>query len=144
MKIYTLGFAKKSAKAFFETLRTAGVSRLLDIRLNNTSQLAGYTKRADLEYFCHAMLGIEYGHLPLLAPTKDILDAYKKHGNSWEVYEREFKALLVSRRPEAVMNTLIFDRACLLCAEPSPDHCHRRLVAEYLAEKWISVDIIHL
>ena len=144
IKLFTLGFSGKSAQEFFEGLQEAGVKRLVDIRLNNVSQLAGFTKKRDLEYFLRVIAGIEYVHRPELAPTKDILDAYKKKQIDWNEYERRFGELLEQRRPARELHTRDFDRACLLCSEPKPNHCHRRLVAEYLRSQWGSVVIQHL
>ena len=144
IKLFTIGFTRKSAEEFFETLRKAGVRRLVDVRLNNVSQLAGFTKKRDLQYFLRSLTGIAYVHEPSLAPTKDILDAYKKKRIDWSEYESQFKQLLQSRRPHEQWMSSDFDHACLLCSEPTPEHCHRRLVAEYLREQWKDVDIRHL
>jgi uncharacterized protein (DUF488 family) len=144
MKIFTIGFTKKSAETFFTRLTNAGVRRLVDVRLNNVSQLAGFTKRDDLRYFTKAICNIEYVHLPDLAPTKDILDTYKKHKGEWPVYEEQFLNLMRSRRIEEKTSPEMLDGACLLCSEEKPHHCHRRLVAEYLKEKWGNVAIEHI
>ena len=142
--LFTMGFAKKNARDFFRLLQNAGVRRLVDIRLNNVSQLAGFTKKDDLAFFLRAIAGIEYLHRPDLAPTKDILDAYKKKRIAWGEYERQFKQLMEQRQPERLLSRQDFDRACLLCSEPKADQCHRRLVAEYLRNKWQSVEVRHL
>jgi uncharacterized protein (DUF488 family) len=142
--LFTIGFAGKSAEEFFETLRKEGVRRLVDVRLNNVSQLAGFTKKRDLQYFLRALADIAYVHQPLLAPTKDILDAYKKKRIDWSQYESQFQRLLQSRQPQEQLTPSEFDRACLLCSEPTPEQCHRRLVAEYLKEQWTDVAIKHL
>ncbi len=144
IRLFTIGFTKKSAEAFFSRLSKAGVKRILDIRLNNVSQLAGFAKRDDLRYFLKALCGIEYMHIPELAPTREILEHFKKEKGEWSVYERDFKALLVRRRPEEIWTEAYFDEACLLCSEDRPEQCHRRLVAEHLADKWKNVKIIHL
>ncbi len=144
MKLFTIGFTKKSAEAFFTKLQTAKVSRVLDIRLNNMSQLAGFTKRDDLEYFLRAICRIEYKHVPELAPTQEIMDAYKKHNGDWNVFEKQFTKLLASRKVETKLPQTLFDGACLLCSEDKPAGCHRRLVAEYLADKWGGVEIEHI
>jgi len=144
MTIFTIGFTKKSAETFFTRLRTAGVKRLIDVRLNNVSQLAGFTKKDDLRYFTRAVCDIDYVHLPELAPTADILDRYKKAKNGdWQLYERQFLELMQSRHIEALSREIL-DGACLLCSEEKPSHCHRRLVAEYLKEHWMDVQIEHL
>ena len=100
MKLFTIGFTKKSAETFFTTLKLAGVKLLVDIRLNNTSQLAGFAKRDDLRYFAMAICHIDYVHLPELAPTQDILEAYKKHKGNWGLYERQFLDLMARRKIE--------------------------------------------
>lgn len=144
VRLFTIGFTKKSAERFFTTLLDAGVRRVVDVRLNNVSQLAGFTKRADLEYFLKAIGDIEYAHLPDLAPTQEILDAYKKRGGDWGIYEEEFLRLMADRRIEERVAPALLDGGCLLCSEPGPERCHRRLVAEYLREKWGTVEIRHL
>lgn len=144
MTIFTLGFTKKSAKEFFGKLQSAGVVRLIDVRLNNTSQLAGFTKRDDLKFFTETICGIGYCHMPELAPTAEILDSYKKHKGDWGIYERAFIELISARKIEMAIRPEELDGACLLCSEPRPDRCHRRLVAEYLREKWGNVEIRHL
>jgi uncharacterized protein (DUF488 family) len=142
--IFTMGFAKKTAREFFDKLKAAGVQRLVDIRLNNVSQLAGFTKKADLEYFLKAILGIEYEHITLLAPTADILGEYKANKGDWAIYEDRFNRLLAERQVENVISEATLDRACLLCSEPTAVKCHRRLVAEYLQGQWGNVTIVHL
>ena len=144
IKLFTIGFTKKSAEEFFTLLKKAGVLRVLDVRLNNTSQLAGFSKREDLEFFLRSINGMGYAHLPDLAPTQDILTAYKKEKGDWAVYERLFLELMRTRRIEDFPDKSLFQGGCLLCSEDKPHHCHRRLVAEYLAEKWGNVEIIHL
>ena len=145
MKLFTIGFTKKSAETFFTRLKTSGVKRLVDVRLNNVSQLAGFTKRDDLRYFTKAICNIDYVHLPELAPTADILDPYKKAKNGdWELYERQFLELMRARRIESTTSREILDGGCLLCSEERPHHCHRRLVAEYLKDKWGDVEIEHI
>ncbi len=144
MKIFTIGFTKKSAEQFFNNLQTAGVKRVVDVRLNNVSQLSGFAKRNDLAYFLKQICGMDYTHLPSLAPTKDILDAYKKNRGSWETYERDFIDLMAARKIENVIKQETLEDACLLCSEDKPHYCHRRLVAEYLREYWGNVEIKHL
>lgn len=144
MKIYTIGFTKKSAEKFFKLLRQPDLVRLVDIRLNNVSQLAGFTKMKDLKFFLREINDIDYVHLPELAPTKDILDAYKKNDGDWAVYEKQFIELMATRRVEEKVDKSLLDGGCLLCSEPTPENCHRRLVAEYLKDKWDGVEIQHL
>jgi uncharacterized protein (DUF488 family) len=144
MKIFTIGFTKKSAREFFDALRSAGARRLVDVRLNNVSQLAGFTKKADLAYFLRTICGMDYLHLPSLAPTQEMLDDYKKRKGSWQDYEARFFALMRERRVEETVPRDTIAGACLLCSEDKPDQCHRRLVAEYLRERWGDVEIDHL
>ena len=143
MKLFTIGFTKSSAENFFKRLSNAHVAKLIDVRLNNVSQLAGFAKKDDLRYFTQAICGIEYQHLPTLAPTQDMLDEYKKSKGAWSVYAQKFLDLMATRRIETIDRTQL-DGGCLLCSEDKPHHCHRRLVAEYLKEKWGDVEIEHL
>ena len=145
MEVYTAGFTKKTAEEFFESLRRVGIRRLVDVRLNNSSQLAGFSKRDDLPYFLHELCGAEYLHEPLLAPTQDLLDAYKKRKGSWEEYERRFLALMAERGIERRIQPSLFNvPTVLLCSEATAEHCHRRLVLEYLNAKWGGLCIVHL
>jgi uncharacterized protein (DUF488 family) len=144
MKIFTIGFTKKSAESFFTKLQHAGVRKLVDVRLNNVSQLAGFTKRDDLRYFLRAICNIDYVHLPELAPTQEIMDEYKKQNGDWDLFERQFIKLLTARQVEHKVTRKSLEDACLLCSEDKPTHCHRRLVAEYLKNKWGNVQIEHI
>ncbi|HEX3997060.1 MAG TPA: DUF488 domain-containing protein [Pirellulales bacterium] len=144
IQLFTIGFAGKSAEQFFQTLIGAGVRKLVDTRLNNVSQLAGFTKRSDLEYFLHVIAGIDYIHDLRLAPTKEMLADFRSKRIDWSEYERRFLELLKARRPDKWLAPMAVDRACLLCSEPTPAHCHRRLVAEYLQARWKNVEIEHL
>ena len=144
MKLFTIGFTKTSAEAFFGRLKKAGVKKVADVRLNNVSQLAGFAKKEDLRYFLRAICEIDYEHRPELAPTQDMLDAYKKERGDWAEYEIRFLALMEKRRIEETVPHKALDGACLLCSEDKPHHCHRRLVAEYLKGKWGDLDIVHL
>ncbi len=139
IETFTIGFTKKSAETFFTKLRESGVKRLLDVRLNNSSQLSGFAKRDDLRFFLKTIADIEYEHVPELAPTKDILDAYKKHGGDWEVYEAEFMELMAKRSIETQLRQEEFQSSCLLCSEHLPKLCHRRLVLE----KWGRISVSH-
>lgn len=130
--IYTIGFTKKSAETFFNFLKQSNVKTLIDVRLNNVSQLAGFAKRDDLKFFLNELCDAEYIHLPELAPTKDILNAYKKGDMPWEVYEDKFLNLMGQRNIERSMKPTLLDHGCLLCSEHEPHLCHRRLVVEYL------------
>jgi len=143
--LYTIGFTKKKADYFFGKLKRAGVKRVLDVRLNNVSQLAGFAKRDDLAYFLKQLGDMEYAHLTELAPTQEMLDAYKKHKGEWAVYETEFLNLMERRQIEKTLDKETLDGGCLLCSEDKPHHCHRRLVAEYLRGKWgDEVRVTHL
>lgn len=142
--LYTIGFAQKEARQFFELLRGAGVTKVIDIRLKNVSQLAGFAKRADLEYFLTVILGCAYEHRPHWAPTEDILEGFKKKRLDWAEYERRFQALLAKRLDGKDLCVGELDHVCLLCSEPTPDQCHRRLVAEYLKNRLPELSILHL
>ena len=144
MKIFTIGFTKKSAEQFFESLHLAGVKRVVDVRLNNVSQLAGFAKKNDLAYFLKQLCDMDYLHLPSLAPTKEMLDAFKKKRGSWEAYERAFIDLMATRKIETEIDRETLRDACLLCSEDKPHYCHRRLVVEYLREHWGNVKVEHL
>jgi uncharacterized protein (DUF488 family) len=145
MEIHTIGFTQKSAAEFFGILRRAGIGRLIDVRLNNTSQLAGFAKRDDLQFFLREICHADYRHEPALAPTEEILDAYKKKRIAWEEYETRYVDLLIERAAETAVDRRLFDvAAVLLCSEPTAEHCHRRLAAEYLAGKWGDVNVVHL
>ncbi|MDB9453656.1 DUF488 domain-containing protein [Dolichospermum circinale CS-534/05] len=132
VNLFTIGFTQKKAEQFFDTLTKAGVKRVIDTRLNNVSQLAGFAKKPDLQYFLQKICGIEYIHILDLAPTKDILDAYKKKEITWDSYEQKFNQLMTQRQIERKLSIDIIDKSCLLCSELKPHNCHRRLVAEYL------------
>lgn len=144
VRLFTIGFTKKTAREFFTALREAGVRRVVDVRLSNASQLAGFTKKEDLAYFLREIGGIDYVHRPDLAPTKEILDAYKKKNLTWPEYEERFARLVAERKVETLLVPGDLDHACLLCSEPKPDKCHRRLVAEYIQHIWPGVIITHL
>ncbi|QFZ22167.1 DUF488 domain-containing protein [Saccharothrix syringae] len=144
MKIHTIGFTKKPAEKFFGLLRASGASTLVDVRLNNVSQLAGFAKRNDLEYFLRELCGMAYVHRPDLAPTQAMLDEYRKRGSGWAAYEERFLDLMGRREVESTVPRELVDNAVLLCSEDKPHHCHRRLVAEHLARHWGDVEVRHL
>jgi len=145
VEVYTIGFTQTSAAGFFGKLKQAGIRRVLDVRLNNVSQLAGFAKRDDLQFFLAEICDADYVHEPRLAPTKDILDDFKKHKGSWDDYERRFLDLMAQRNIETIVDPSLFDvPTALLCSEPTAEHCHRRLVLEYLDRKWGNVQAIHL
>jgi uncharacterized protein (DUF488 family) len=145
VEIYTIGFTQKSAAQFFGLLKQHEIRRLVDVRLNNVSQLAGFSKRDDLAYFLRELVGAEYRHEPLLAPTQEMLDDLKKRRGSWADYEERFLALMGERQIEHELDPALFEeRTVLLCSEPTPERCHRRLVVEYLDTSWGDVRAIHL
>jgi uncharacterized protein (DUF488 family) len=144
MKIFTIGFTKKSAETFFTRLKSAGVQRIVDVRLNNVSQLAGFAKKEDLGYFARTICNIEYVHARELAPTQEMLDAYMKRKGDWNLYQQDFLELMRARGIERSASSDVVDGSCLLCSEEKPQQCHRRLVAEYLQEAWPDVVIEHI
>jgi uncharacterized protein (DUF488 family) len=145
MDVYTIGFTKRTAADFFGALKKVGIKRLLDVRLNNSSQLAGFTKREDLVFFLKEICSAEYVYEPLLAPTRELLDRYKKNKGSWQDYEKDFLKLIADRKVDEKINKNLFHiPTALLCSEPTAEHCHRRLVVEYLQLKWGDLNIIHL
>jgi uncharacterized protein (DUF488 family) len=144
MKLFTIGFTKKNAQRFFGLLKASRARRIVDVRLNNVSQLAGFAKKDDLAYFLKTICDMEYVHLPELAPTQDMLDEYKKQKGDWKTYEDRFIALMAERRIEETVPKDLISQGCLLCSEDKPHHCHRRLVAEYLKQHWGDIEIAHL
>ena len=145
MTIYTIGFTKKSAEKFFIALHNSGAKHLLDIRLNNRSQLAGFTKRDDLRYFLRQLVNMEYHEMPMLAPKKSILNEYRKTGD-WAKYERDYLELIRIRQVEKLIPSKLLDGGIvLLCSETEATQCHRRLAAEYLARSISAeTEIVHL
>ncbi len=145
VSVSTIGFTQTTAEHFFERVLRANVKKVIDVRLNNTSQLAGFAKAADLAFFLKRIGDIDYIHNPLLAPTEDILKAYKKEKGDWTIYETKFLDLMKKRGIEERLNPQTFEGACLLCSEATPHYCHRRLVCEYLNDKWNgSLEVKHL
>jgi uncharacterized protein (DUF488 family) len=145
MNIYTIGFTKKNAQTFFNFIRSSGTERLIDVRLNNVSQLAGFAKKDDLKFFLNELCGAEYIHAPDLAPTKELLNGYKKGELTWENYEYEFMNLIAKRNIEKAFTDNDLDNSCLLCSEHEPHFCHRRLVVEYLNETTnLNLAVTHL
>jgi uncharacterized protein (DUF488 family) len=143
--VYTIGYTKKTLEHFIRLLQEAGVDAVVDVRLRNTSQLAGFSKRDDLAFLLHEGFGIEYEHRPDLAPTPEIMSAFKSDGD-WPSYERAFCSLLADREVEEAGREVLtrFQRPCLLCAEPTAEHCHRRLVAEWWQERLPHIEVKHL
>jgi uncharacterized protein (DUF488 family) len=144
VKVFTIGFTKKTAKRFFELLRASGCKRVVDVRLNNVSQLAGFAKKDDLAYFLEEICGIGYVHVPALTPTQEILEQYRKQHGDWHTYETRFLELMKQRRIEETIPEETIADGCLLCSEDQPHYCHRRLVAQYLGQHWGDVDVAHL
>ncbi len=146
MTIYTIGFTQKSAQQFFELIKENEIQLLVDVRLNNTSQLAGFSKGSDLSYFLESICSTRYVHATEYAPTKQLLVDYKKGKISWEEYEIEFDKIMEQRKccDDFVSRFGKFDRVCLLCSEATPEHCHRRLVAEKIQSLSPDIKIAHL
>ncbi|MDP8033843.1 DUF488 domain-containing protein [Pasteurella atlantica] len=134
MDIYTIGFTKKNAETFFGFIKSANIKTLIDVRINNISQLAGFAKRDDLRFFLKSLCNVDYIHMPELAPTQDLLNAYKKGNMSWDIYEDKFLNLMAQRNIERVISSSLLEQGCLLCSEHKPHLCHRRLIIEYLNE----------
>lgn len=144
MRLFTIGFTKKSAEEFFNLLEKNNVDKIIDTRINNVSQLAGFAKGKDLEYFSRKILNIKYEHSKSLAPTKDLLARYRKGSISWDNYEKEYIKLIEERQILNNLDLAQLENACLLCSEHDPHHCHRRLLAEYIQDKFPTIEIIHL
>jgi len=142
--IFTIGFGQKTAREFFRILKGAAVRKVVDVRLNNVSQLAGFTKKDDLAFFLEGIGGMAYEHRPELAPTKEMLDGYRGGNVTWPDHEERIRQLLAERAVEDVLMPEDMDGACLLCSEPEPERCHRSIVAEYLADRWGNVTVRHL
>lgn len=145
MEISTIGFTKHAARSFFGRLKEAGIQQLVDVRLNNVSQLAGFAKRDDLSFFLREIIGANYIHEPLLAPSAETLIAYRNKEISWSEYEKEYIQLLESRNVSKALSRGFFEpRTVLLCSEHTPEQCHRRLAVEYLNDSWGGITITHL
>lgn len=143
--VYTIGFTKKNAETFFNFIQEAKITTLFDVRLNNVSQLSGFAKRDDLKFFLKALCNVEYEHLPELAPTKEMLNPYKKGQMPWAVYEDKFLNLMAQRHIEKLIQPALLDHGCLLCSEHEPHFCHRRLVIEYLNQySSVQLQVKHL
>jgi uncharacterized protein (DUF488 family) len=145
MKLYTIGFTQKSAERFFGLLAEHGVERVVDIRLNPGGQLSGFAKQDDLAWFLERLNDASYIHLPQLAPSPEIRDDYRKD-HDWDRYVPRFEALMDERDIPNALDRASFENqiSCLLCSEATPEHCHRRLVAERIARAWSDVEIVHL
>jgi len=145
MKVITIGFTKKTAQQFFELLKKIRVECLVDIRLRPGGQLSGFAKTKDLKYFLRELIACDYRHIPDLAPSDEILKTYRKN-KSWSQYVVSFENLMDQRNiPESLDQKLFAEKVCcLLCSEATPEQCHRRLIAERMAQRWNDVEIIHL
>ena len=145
MTTFTIGHSKTPAREFFGKLSNAGVRRVIDVRLKNTSALAGYARRDDLAYLLESFTGIHYVHSPELSPDEELFNDYKKKGLPWADYEPRFMTLMEAREIEKKVDPALLENTCLLCAEKTPHECHRRLVLEYLQDKWgTPLDVVHL
>lgn len=144
IKLYTIGFTKKTANQFFELLIKHQVSKLVDIRINNVSQLAGFAKGTDLEYFVNQILKIPYIHIKDFAPTKELLKDYQGGKINWLEYQKIYNQLIEKRNIILKYNINQFNNACFLCSEELPNECHRRLLVEYFKEKIGDIEIVHL
>ena len=144
IRLFTIGFKGKSAETFFSMLKAAGIKKVIDIRLHNQSQLAGYTKRDDLAYFLREICGCRYRHEPLLAPSEELFQNSRDKKITWDQYELQFKALLEERKAHNFIELSELDQACLLCSEIKSEQCHRRLVAEYFQKQSGNIEILHL
>ena len=145
MVIYTIGFTQTTAEHFFGRLADAGVKRLVDVRLRNDSQLAGFAKARDLPWLLRELIGATYVHEPMLAPTAEIMDALKKRKGEWEPFAADFGALMAERAIEDRLDPADYETpSVLLCSEASAERCHRRLIVDYLAEHWPGVEAVHL
>lgn len=144
IKVFTIGFTKKTAEHFFELLKKNGVKKIVDIRIKNSSQLAGFAKGHDLAYFLKVIANIEYIHITDFAPTKELLLDYKNKKIDWLTYEYLYRNLIIQRNILSKYNVSTFDNACFLCSEETPEQCHRRLLVEFIKEKKTDIQIIHL
>ena len=144
IKLYTIGFAKKSAETFFNLLKNAGVKTIVDTRVNNVSQLAGFAKGTDLKFFAKEICDISYEHNNDFAPAKELLTRYRQKKISWPEYETEYLNLLDIRKVAQKTDIGKLHQNCLLCSEHSPEKCHRRLLAEYFKHTKNEIEIIHL
>jgi uncharacterized protein (DUF488 family) len=144
IQLYTIGFTGKSAESFFNLLKKNKVQHLVDTRINNTSQLSGFAKAADLAYFAKTVCNTDYTHKIDFAPTKDLLSDYRSKKLTWSQYEIEYLNLLDRRKIADTLHAEQLHQNCLLCSEHTPDKCHRRLLAEYFQQRFGQIEIIHL
>jgi len=143
--VSTIGFTQKKANDFFSLIKNNNIDCVIDVRLNNISQLAGFAKKDDLKFFLREICDVDYVHMPELAPTKAMLDSYKKKHTPWDIYEYNFLNLMAKRNIERIISKDLLEKGCLLCSEHKPHFCHRRLVVEYLNKIWDSeIEVTHL
>jgi uncharacterized protein (DUF488 family) len=144
IKLYTIGFTKKTARQFFELLKKNNIKKLIDVRINHASQLAGFAKGADLEYFAEEICGIKYEHIADFAPTKELLSDYQNKKIDWTEYQKIYRSIIETRKVIETYNFEDFDDACFLCSEPTADQCHRGILVEYFWEINPQIQIVHL
>ena len=145
IEVFTIGFTKTTAEHFFERVKSSNTNIVIDVRLNNTSQLAAFAKAKDLKFFLKTICNVDYLHQPILAPTQDILTEFKKNKGDWSVYKTQFLNLMANRKIEDQIKPDLLNHSCLLCSEDKPHHCHRSLVCDYLNLKWGSeLSVSHL
>lgn len=145
VRLFTIGFTQKNASTFFELLGARKVKLIIDTRLNNSSQLAGFSKKDDLAYFARRLCGAEYWHFEDSAPTENMLKAYKSGAMSWSDYAVEYKSLIERRHVERQLKQEKLDYSCLLCSESKPHHCHRSILADYITNRFdIPITVVHL
>lgn len=146
LSLHTIGFTQKTAEQFFGMIRDADVDRIIDVRLKSDSQIAGFAKSPNLQFFAKELCGIDYHHLPFLAPSTPLFTSYKKEKTmGWPDFRDRFLDLMDERHVEEKVSRDLLDGACLLCSEHEPHECHRTLVAEYLRGRWnVAICLVHL
>jgi len=144
IKLFTIGYTKKSAQQFFELLKKNQIKRVVDIRLNNKGVFAGFSKMGDIQYFCKILINADYIYKPEFAPTKDMLKRYRKKEITWEDYEKEYDDLIEKRNIKESLKINEYDYNCFLCSEHLPDKCHRKLLAEYFLKLNSNIEISHI
>lgn len=142
INVFTIGFTKTTAEHFFYRVRQSNTKSLIDVRLNNTSQLSAFAKAKDLKFFLKTICNVDYIHEPILAPTQDILTEFKKNKGDWSIYKTQFLNLMANRKIEENIEPDLLNNSCLLCSEDKPHNCHRTLVCDYLNTKWSSKLIV--
>lgn len=144
IKIFTIGFTGKPASKFFDLLESNGVTKIIDTRISNSSQLSGFAKGSDLKYFAKRISNIGYEHKLDFAPTKELLDLYRGKKITWDEYTVQYLNLIQSRHITDHIKIENYDNCCLLCSEHTSEKCHRRLLAEFLQSHYPDVEIVHL